>query len=40
LRKAAARTVPDLWEAIADAIDQFTPDECANYFINTGYEPE
>lgn len=40
LRKAAARTVPELWGAIASAIDQFTPAECANYFIHAGYEPE
>ena len=40
LRKAAARTVPELWTAIADALDQFTPAECANYFTACGYEPE
>ena len=39
LRKAAARTVPDLWTAIAEAISQFSPDECANYFQAAGYEP-
>jgi transposase len=37
LRKAAARTVEDLWQAIADILDQFKPDECANYFRNAGY---
>lgn len=40
LRKAAARTVSDLWAAIADAIDRFSPAECANYFSHAGYEPE
>lgn len=40
LRKAAARTIPELWQAIADALPQFTTDECANYFTATGYEPE
>ena len=40
LRKAAARTITDLWEVIAEAIEQFTPDECQNYFAATGYEPE
>ena len=40
LRKAAARTVPDLWDAIRDALPRFTPDECANYFTACGYEPE
>ena len=40
LRKAAARTVPELWDAIRDALPRFTPEECANYFTATGYEPE
>jgi transposase len=40
LRKAAARTIPDLWDTIRDALPQFTPDECANYFTTAGYEPE
>ena len=39
LRKAAARTVEQLWSAIAHAIHQFSPDECANFFTNSGYEP-
>ncbi len=37
LRKAAARTVDQLWAAIADAIDAFRPTECANYFAAAGY---
>lgn len=40
LRKAAARTIPELWDAIRDASPRFTPEECANYFTATGYEPE
>ena len=40
LRKAAARTVDDLWAAIGDALQQFTPQECANYFTAAGYEPD
>ncbi len=40
LRKAAARTIPALWDAIRDALPQFTPDECANMFKAAGYEPE
>jgi len=40
LRKAAARTIPDLWAAIRDALPKFTPEECANYFTARGYEPE
>jgi len=38
LRKAAARTIPDLWDAIADAIESFTPAECQNYFAAAGYD--
>ncbi len=38
LRKAAARTVPDLWRAIADALEAFTPSECTNYFAAAGYD--
>ena len=40
LRKAAARTIPNLWTAIATALNQLTPNECANFFAATGYEPE
>ena len=40
LRKEAARTVPALWAAIANALDAVTPDFAANYFANSGYEPE
>ena len=39
LRKAAARTIPDIWQAIKDAIPLFAPRECANYFQHAGYEP-
>ncbi len=39
LRKAAARTLEALEAAIAAALDAFAPDECANYFTNSGYEP-
>ena len=37
--KAADRTVSDLWTAIAEAISDFRPGECANYFQAAGYEP-
>ena len=40
LRKAAARTVEDLWTIIADCLDEFTRDECRNYFMAAGYDPE
>ena len=38
LRAAAARTIPDLWQAIADALCRFTPRECANYLAAAGYD--
>jgi transposase len=37
LRKAAARSVEGLWNRIACLLDAFQPDECANYFRNSGY---
>jgi transposase len=37
LRAAAARTIPDLWEAIHIATDAFTPTDCQNYFAAAGY---
>jgi transposase len=40
LRKAAARTVDQLWDAIAQAIDTFSPSECANYFTAAGYDAD
>ena len=39
LRKAAARTLDALWNAIAQAIRAFSPDECANYLADAGYAP-
>ena len=40
LRKAAARTKDDLWDAIASAIQAFAPTECKNYFAAAGYDQE
>ena len=40
LKKVAARTVDDLWNAIAKAIELFTPTECENYFAAAGYDRE
>jgi transposase len=37
LRAAEARTMPDLWQAIADALKSFTPNECRNYLVAAGY---
>lgn len=39
LRKAAARTRDALWDKIADVLQAFTPQECANYFRHAGYAP-
>jgi transposase len=38
LRRAAARTVDELWRVIGDSLDAFSPAECANYFASTGYD--
>ncbi|MSO74913.1 MAG: hypothetical protein EXQ99_07210 [Alphaproteobacteria bacterium] len=40
LEKAAIRTVDDLWDVIAQAIETFTPTECENYFAAAGYNRE
>ena len=37
LRRRAARTVSQLNQAIGQAIDTYTPDECENYFAAAGY---
>lgn len=37
VRKAAARTIDALEAAAADAISQFTPSECINFFAHAGY---
>jgi transposase len=37
LRKAATRTKEALHNALAQAIDAFTPAECSNYFRHDGY---
>ena len=38
LRKAAARTIDELWAVIGRSLDAFTPAECANYFTAAGYD--
>lgn len=38
LRKAAARTIPELWDVIAEVIEQFKPEQCRNYFAAAGYD--
>lgn len=39
LRKAAARTIEALWNAIGDALHAFSSGECANYLASAGYVP-
>ncbi|OIQ68052.1 hypothetical protein GALL_503590 [mine drainage metagenome] len=39
LRKAAERSVDPLWNRIGSLLDDFTPEECANYFKAAGYAP-
>ncbi len=40
VRKAAARTVDELWDAIRDTLPRFSAAECTHYFTAAGYEPE
>lgn len=40
LKKAAARTLDALWDAIAEALPRLTSQDCANFFSAAGYEPE
>lgn len=39
LRKAAARTIEAICAAIGQVLNAFAPEECANYFKNSGYAP-
>jgi len=39
LKKIAARTVHELWQAIAATLASFPPAECRNYFTAAGYDP-
>ncbi len=40
LRKAAARSIDQLWDAIARIIQTYSPLECANYFAAAGYDAD
>jgi len=40
LRKAAARSIDQLWDAIARIIQTYSPRECANYFAAAGYDAD
>ena len=39
LRKKAVRTIDQLWQAIGDICNLFSPTECQNYFKAVGYVP-
>lgn len=38
LRSAAARIIPDLWEAIKQSVNRFAPAECRAYLAAAGYD--
>ena len=40
VRKSAARTLDGLERAAANALPQFKPDQCANFFAHAGYSSE
>lgn len=40
LRAKAQRTIDALWDTVGQVITMFEPQECANYFISCGYDPE
>ncbi|MGH6914395.1 MAG: IS630 family transposase [Geminicoccales bacterium] len=40
LKRAAERTKDTLWDRIALLLDDFTPEECANYLAHSGYAPQ
>ena len=40
IRKAAARTYEDLWQAVGRACHLFSDEECYNFFRAAGYEPD
>ena len=37
LKKSGERTIEATWRRIGALLDEFTPQECANYFRNSGY---
>lgn len=39
LRKKAVRTIDQLWQAIGDICNLYSPKECQSYFKAAGYEP-
>ncbi len=39
LRRSQERNTEDAWRRIGTLLDQFTPQECNNYLVNSGYAP-
>lgn len=39
LRHAAARSLDELTQAMKEILEKVTPEECQNFFVNSGYEP-
>lgn len=39
LRKADERCIETVWRRIGQLLDHFSPAECANYLVNSGYAP-
>jgi transposase len=37
MRKASSRTVEATWRSAGELLANFTPEECGNYFTNSGY---
>ena len=40
VRKSKTRTMEELWNKLGELSDVFSPEECANYFKNAGYNPK
>ena len=40
IRRAAARTYDDLWQAVGHVCDVFTDEECYNFLKAAGYETD
>jgi transposase len=40
LRKAAERTVPNLWRRLRTILRAVDPQECRNFFLNSDYAPK
>jgi transposase len=38
MRKAMGRSVEAVENAVAEALDTITPQECSNYLVNAGYK--